>query len=107
MPFAIVDNVPLSMTLGYGSAGRAEPGEQYLAYCKANGTFRTRSFPVPSLLTVSNSLNQVFNSAAWKALKWKDEGLGWSYTLDENYTKTKLWKQVENMANESLQRMPR
>jgi hypothetical protein len=70
MPFAIINDVPLSVNLGYAGSGIMEQGEQYLAYCKANGTFRTQPFPEATSLTASNALNRLFNSAAWKALKW-------------------------------------
>jgi hypothetical protein len=99
MPFAIADNVPLSMTLGYSSGGRPESAESYIAYCMSNGVFRTQPFPLPSPVTASNALNRVLASSAWKSLKCKDSGQGWSYTLSEGYAKEILWKQVANMAN--------
>ncbi len=42
LPFAIIDDVPLSLNLGYALGGLPESGESYLAYCQANGSFRTR-----------------------------------------------------------------
>jgi len=102
MPFAIVNGVPYSMTFGYALQGMPERAESYLAYCQTNGNFRTKTFPKPTFLTASNALNQLFGSAAWKALKWKDQGLGWSYTFDEDYAKTGLRKQIENMANQTV-----
>jgi len=99
MPFAIVNDVPLSMTLGYSLEGRAEKPEDYLAYCISNGVFRTTPFPVPTANTASNALNIILTSPEWKALKWKDSGVGWSYSLSEDYAKETVWKQVENMPN--------
>ncbi|HXD01192.1 MAG TPA: hypothetical protein VN048_17775 [Verrucomicrobiae bacterium] len=99
MPFAIVDDVPLSMTLGYSLGGRAERPEDYLAYCLSNGVFRTKPFAGPTSNTASNALNKILKSPAWKALKWKDSGVGWSYTLSEDYAREMLWKQVKNMVN--------
>jgi len=103
IPFVIINDIPLSMSLGYAGAGRPESAENYLAYCKANGSFRTKLLIKASSITASNALNQVFNSPAWKALKWKDEGLGWDYSLKEDYVKERLWKQVYNMANQTEQ----
>jgi len=96
LPFVISKNIPLSMTVGYSGAGVAERGEAYLAYCKLNGTFRVSPFERPTTTTASNALNQVLSSPAWKALDWKAEGLGSSYTSSEQYAKRVLWRQVEN-----------
>jgi hypothetical protein len=97
LPFVIVNEVPLSMNLGYGLVGGSESATNYLAYCRANGAFRTNTFRVATRIAASNALGEVFASAAWKALKWTDTGLGWSYVLDENYAKLGLWQQVENI----------
>ena len=99
VPFAITNDVPLSMTLGYTLGGFAERAANYVAHCTSNGVFRTTAFPVPTSATASNALSQVFTSSAWRALKWKDFGLGWSYALDESYAKDMLRRQVGNMAN--------
>ncbi len=98
MPFAIVQDAPLSMTLGYTLGGMPESADSYITYCMSNGTFRTQPFPIPSSITASNALRAVLASPAWKALKWQDSGAGSSYTLSEDYAKEMLWKQVENMA---------
>lgn len=104
LPFVIFDDIPLSMSLGYASGGLPEMAESYLAYCKANGKFRTLRFAQPDAPGASNALHQVFSSPAWKALKWKDEGLGWRYTLDQTSAKRELWQQIDNMANRVVQR---
>jgi hypothetical protein len=104
LPFAITSEVPLSMTLGYSLGGFAERAKNYLVYCASNGVFRTTPYPPPTQSAASNALHQVLSSAAWKALKWKDSGVGWSYELDEGHAKEMLWKQVENMANKTVQR---
>jgi hypothetical protein len=100
MPFVIVNEVPLSMLLGYALAGVSEQAQSYLAYCETNGIFRTQPFPRPTQITASNALNQVFDSAAWKALKWEDSGEGWRYNIDEADTKERLWEQIRNMKAE-------
>ncbi len=103
LPFAITNDVSLSMTLGYSLAGFAERAGNYLAYCASNGVFRTTPYPLPTPTSASNALHQIVSSAEWKALKWKDSGVGWSYQLDEAYAKRMLWKQVENVANKTVQ----
>jgi hypothetical protein len=103
MPFAIVQNVPLSMTIGYELEGIPEDANSYIAYCLSNGVFRTQLFPVPTQTSASNALCQVLASPVWKALKWKDSGEGWSYTLSEDYVKESLWQQVKNMTNQIVQ----
>ncbi len=101
LPFAITNQVPLSVTSGFMLAGVSERAGSYLSYCASNGVFRTTLFPVPTEASTSNALHQVLSSSAWKALKWKDSGLGWSIDLDENNTKEMLWKQVENIPNKT------
>ena len=85
-------------------AGVPEPPDHYLAYCKANGNLRTALLTRPDVHTASNALTRVFESPAWKALKWEDEGLGWRYTLHEEAAKQHLWEQISNMANKTVQR---
>ena len=97
MPFALVQEVPLSMTEGYTGAGVPEFADEYVAYCMSNGTFRTRSFPIPTFTTASNALHEVLGSPAWKALKWKASGVN-NWEESEAFAKQALWKQVENMA---------
>lgn len=65
------------------------------------GVFRTNTFPSSSATSASNALTQILTSPAWRALKWEDSGLGWSYSLDEGYAREMLWKQVENMTNKT------
>ncbi len=103
LPFAVVDDVPLSVSLGYVLLGVAEPAKNYLAYCRTNGVFRTHLYPVPTSETASNAFNKVLNSAAWKSLKWKDEGVGWHYDHNEGFVKEMLWQQVERMGKAPIQ----
>jgi hypothetical protein len=97
LPFAITNGIPLSMNLGYALLGKSERAEDYLAYCRSSGTFRAELFTQPNFQSASNALQQVFDSAAWKRLRWKDSGLGWNYDLNEEYAKRLLRKQVENL----------
>ncbi len=100
MPFAIVNGVPLSMSSGYSLFGQAEKAEDYLAYCVSKGDFRTELFALPTSETASNALVKVSRSSAWKKLKWKDSGTGWSYVMHEDDAKSELWQQVKNMAED-------
>jgi hypothetical protein len=97
LPFAITNGIPLSMNLGYARLGISERAKNYLAYCRSNGTFRAEPFTQPTFQSASNALQRVFDSAAWKRLRWKDSGFGWSYELDEHQAQEMLWKQVKNM----------
>lgn len=101
LPFVVMNGIPLSMNLGYALLGRCERAADYLAYCRSNGAFRTESFAQPTSESVSNALQQVFDSAAWKSLRWRDPGLGWNYDLNEDDAKRLLRKQVQNLSMRS------
>jgi hypothetical protein len=101
LPFVITDGIPLSMNLGYAGSGVPERAQDYLAYCRSNGTFRVETFAQPSPESTSNALSKVFSSVPWRTLRWKDSGLGWSYDINEHYAKELLWEQVENMRQAS------
>jgi hypothetical protein len=94
-PFVIVSNMPLSMTSGYSLEGTPEAAQDYLAYCKVNGTFRTQLFSKPSSLAVSNALDQVFNTPTWESISWEAFG---------HITLTNLdWEQSSNIVENSVQ----
>jgi len=97
VPFVVVSNVPLSLNLGYGLAGRAEQAPDYLRYCMSNGVFRAEAFLVPSSATASNALSALFASPRWKSLRWKSQGVEWSYDFSEPEVRERLWQQAENM----------
>jgi hypothetical protein len=109
LPFAIEDDVPLSLTEGYTfEGGIPERGCDYLSYCLANGVFRTEPFPEPTPLTASNALVRVLTSSWWKAQKWNapEPGVTWLHPLSDSEAgdlKTSaaetLWEQVRNMPN--------
>lgn len=98
LPFAIVNDVPLSMSDGYTLQGPpAEKGEIYLAYCMLNGAFRAQPFPKPTSLSASNAVSKIIESPAWKRIAW---GSG----AREEYAKVVLWRQVEEMSDQMVQR---
>jgi len=97
MPFAITNEIPLSVTLGYRLEGLSERASDYLSYCLVNGQFRNVKFPLPTVLSASNALNRVLNSQAWNTLKWTNSVNGKDYIIIESHVRKQLWKQVGNM----------
>ena len=97
-PFVIAESVPLSISSGYSLEGNPESARRYIAYCKSNGVFRAKMFPIPTRISASNALQQVLTSPAWKALKWQDSGPTWTYKLSEDHAKEGLWSQVGNIS---------
>lgn len=97
LPYAIIDGLPISVSLGYTLQGIAEPAEKYLSYCESNGTIRLEPFPVPTTISVSNALVKLFDSPRWKSLQWESTGAGPHYKLNESYVKEMLWRQAENL----------
>lgn len=67
---------------GYALAGYPEHPRDYLAYCQANGTFRTTTIPVPTRVQAHEDVRALHDSPAWQAIKWTDRGENWSYTMD-------------------------
>jgi hypothetical protein len=109
LPFAISNDVPLSLTEGYTfEGGMPESARDYLTYCLSNGVFRTEPYPEPTFITTSNALIQVLTSPWWKAQKWNapEPGVTWLHPLSDNeaenlkaFAAERLWDQVRNMAN--------
>jgi hypothetical protein len=79
----------------YELGGRAERPSAYLDYCVANGVFRRNRVAVPTRDGALQDLNQLRRSDAWKAIRWKDSGVNWSYTLSEAWTLGYLKAQAE------------
>jgi hypothetical protein len=98
LPFVIQDGIPLSVCQGYILSGMPERAESYLAYCRSNGVFRAAPFSRVTRQSASHALHQLYDSTAWKRLKWKDGGVDWSYDLSEEYTKELLQMQVEHIS---------
>jgi hypothetical protein len=78
----------------YTLAGIAEKPKDYLKYCRANGRFRKDAVPIPSKAQALKDLEQLRQSKAWKAIKWKDSGLGWSYYWSEDW----IWEFIKQQA---------
>lgn len=97
LPFAIVDKIPVSLIQGYVLGGVPEAAESYLAYCRNNGVFRTGPYAQATRESATHALRQLFSSSAWRKLKWKDNGRGWSYDINEEFTKEVLLMQAERI----------
>jgi hypothetical protein len=80
---------------GYMLAGLPEDPKRYLAYCRAEGTFREQRIPVPTRAEAQKDVSALRQSPAWKAIKWKDRGQGFSYAMNEERT----WKFIQAQAD--------
>ena len=94
MPFAIVDEIPFSMTDGYSLFGHPELARDYLVYCVSNAVLRTKPYPEPTVNAASNALEKLFISASWRSLKWDVSDQRRSH---EERVKISLRSQIENM----------
>ena len=96
IPFAVVNNIPLSMSNGYELEGLPEPAAKYLKYCTSNGTIRTTPFHSPTSEEVAQALGILFRSPKWNTLKWADSGHNWRYNKDEEWAIQQMYKQSYN-----------
>jgi len=103
MPFANWPRYPVAasgksyfvLSEGYNLAGAPEDPKQYLAYCRAEGIFRKQPVPVPARAEAQHDVAALRQSPAWKTIKWKDSGQGFSYTMSEEWT----WKFIQAQAD--------
>ena len=79
---------------GYELAGQPEVPKNYLKYCRTDGKFRTERVPIPTRDQALEDLRELRKSDAWKAIKWKDSGPGFSYTFSEDWA----WRFIEGEA---------
>jgi hypothetical protein len=79
----------------YTLAGIPEKPKDYLKYCRANGRFCKEPVPIPTKAQALKDLKQLRQSDAWRAIKWKDSGKGWSYTISEDWVWEYIKKQAE------------
>src|SRR5207248_2099895 len=66
---------------GYSLAGVPEDPKHYLAHCRAEGAFRKHPVPIPTQAEAQRDAKALRQSPPWKAIKWKDSGQGFSYTM--------------------------
>jgi len=94
-PVAESDGVFFVLSQGYVLAGLPEGASAYIDYCSSNGKFRKTPVKVPSRAEALSALESLKQSAAWKAIKWKDQGPGHKYTLNKDY----VWRDIEPQAS--------
>jgi hypothetical protein len=82
---------------GYSVAGHPEDPKDYLKYCRPDGKFRTELVPIPTRDQALEDLEALRKSDAWKAIKWKDSGPGFSYTFSEEWCWRFIKAQAEKM----------
>jgi hypothetical protein len=83
---------------GYFLAGVAEDPSHYIEFCQKEGVFRNELVYLPTRSRALADAAALRRSAAWRAIKWKDSGQGWSYTHDEEHTWTFIQKQADGIA---------
>jgi len=84
----------------YVGASSPERPKDYLKYCRSKGQFRKEAVPIPSKAQALKDLQQLWKSEAWKAIKWKDSGKGWSYDYSEDWVREYIKKQAEEIPEE-------
>jgi hypothetical protein len=82
----------------YIGTGRPEDPKAYLTYCRTEGKFRKEEIPIPTKDQALKDAAELRKSDAWKAIKWKDSGPGFSYTFSEKET----WSFIKGQAEAIL-----
>jgi hypothetical protein len=96
LPLAAPASSYFVLSEGYMLFGWPENPKEYLKYCRANGQFRKQSVPIPSKAQALKDLEQLRQSKAWKAIKWKDSGNGFDYIISEEWAWQFIKKQAED-----------
>lgn len=96
-PVALSGSTHFVLSEGYSLGGRPEDPKKYLKYCREKGKFRTKRVPAPTKRQALKDLDQLRQSEAWKAIKWKDSGQGFSYSISEEWIWGFIEAQVEEM----------
>lgn len=94
-PVALSGSTYFVLSEGYSLGGKAEDPKAYIEYCRQTGVFRKKPVSVPSKTQALQDAAALRPSAAWQAIKWKDSGENWSYTMDEGRTWEFIQKQAE------------
>jgi hypothetical protein len=79
---------------GYSLRGVAEDPKACLKYCRTEGRFLKDEVPIPTRDQALKDAEELRKSDAWKAIKWKDSGPGFSYTLSEE----RAWSFIKGQA---------
>jgi hypothetical protein len=75
----------------------AEEPKHYIAYCVANGNFRTTPIKVTPWAQVQKDADALHKSAPWQAIQWVDDG-GFSYPMGEQWTWAYIQRQTKPAA---------
>lgn len=94
-PVALSGSTYFVFSEGYSCGGLPEVSRAYIAYCRQAGVFRKKPIHVPSIILARLDADALRCSAAWKAIKWKDSGENWSYTMDE----LRAWEFIQKQAD--------
>ncbi|MEQ1936413.1 MAG: hypothetical protein ABL962_21370 [Fimbriimonadaceae bacterium] len=81
---------------GYTLRGHAEPFDQYVAYCRAEGRYRTKPINVPSVAESKAAVESLITSPRWKAIKWSHKDAGTSYEFDAEPIIKRLRSQADH-----------
>lgn len=96
-PVALSGSTYFVLSEGYSLAGVPEDSKAYIEYCRRNGIFREKPIAVPTKAQALTDAAALRQSPAWKAIKWKDSGENWSYTMDEGSAWEFIQKQAESI----------
>ena len=80
---------------GYTLAGKPEDPKEYLTYCRRTGRFRKEHVPTPTRSRALKDLEKLRQSEAWKAIKWRDSGPGFSTEISEDW----IWGFIKAQAD--------
>lgn len=93
-PVALSGTTYFVLSEGLSMSGIPEDPGAYIEYCLTNGVFRTGKVTVPTRLQALADAVVLRNSKAWAAIKWKDSGENWSYTMNERW----IWDFIQGQA---------
>lgn len=84
-PIGESNGVYFVLSEGYMLAGVAERASAYIDYCSSTGSFRKSAVSIPNRTEAATAFDDLKNSKRWGAIKWKDQRLGTSYTMSEEW----------------------
>lgn len=96
-PVALSGSTYFVLSEGYSLGGMPEDPKAYIQYCRQTGVFRKKPVEVPTKTQALSDASALRQSTAWRAIKWKDSGENWSYTMDEGWTWEFIQKQAESI----------
>jgi hypothetical protein len=97
-PLVESEGVFFVLAQGYILAGFPEDPQQYLDYCRTNGTFRKQLVQVPTEEEAQRALDRLLSPSAWVKIKWKDSL--WNSSDGEANVIAYLKAQTKSKANQ-------